>query len=139
MTASANAARAKHGRTARPNIWTCYGYFWVTLGFFLISIVGHWVFAWFAYVDEQQAHNLPIELSGYLVETTRDTLENWQSEFLQLLWQVGGLSILLFAGSPQSKEGSERVEEKIDALLRKLDAKEADRLIAELDRKFPGR
>lgn len=25
----------------------------------------------------------------------RDTFENWQSEFLQLLWQVAGLAILL--------------------------------------------
>ena len=41
---------------------------------------------------------------------TRDTLENWQSEFLQLMWQVGGLAFLLYVGSPQSKEGDERVE-----------------------------
>ena len=27
---------------------------------------------------------------SYLIHTMRDTLENWQSEFLQLLWQVGG-------------------------------------------------
>lgn len=27
----------------------------------------------------------------------------WQSEFLQLLWQIGGLAFLLYGGSPQSK------------------------------------
>jgi Domain of unknown function (DUF6766) len=32
----------------------------------------------------------------------RDTLENWQSEFLQLLWQVTGLAILLHVGSPHA-------------------------------------
>lgn len=31
------------------------GYVWVTLGFFLVSISAHWVFAWFAYVQEQNA------------------------------------------------------------------------------------
>jgi hypothetical protein len=36
----------------------------------------------------------------------RDTLENWQSEFLQLIWQVAGLAILLHVGSPQSKRGT---------------------------------
>lgn len=58
------------------SIWKNYGYGWVTLGFFLISLVGHWVFGWFAYLDEQSQHNAPIEVSAYLVEMSRDTLEN---------------------------------------------------------------
>src|SRR5215204_4369621 len=103
-----------------PRRWR-YGYAWITLGLFLFSFVGHWVFAWFAYTSEQLAHNQPIQVSGYLIQTLRDTLENWQSEFLQLLWQVGGLAILLHLGSPQSKEGSDRVEEKVDAILRRID------------------
>lgn len=131
--------KARQRGKGKRGAWTCYGYAWVTLGFFLISIMGHWLFAWYAYLDEQQAHGLPVEISGYLVETARDTLENWQSEFLQLLWQVGGLSILLFAGSPQSKEGSERIEEKIDALLQHLSKDEGKRLITEIDKKYPGR
>lgn len=123
----------------KKTIWTCYGYAWVTLAFFLFSLVGHWLFGWFAYVDEQTAHHQTIELSGYLIQMMRDTLENWQSEFLQLLWQVGGLSILLFVGSPQSKEGSSRVEAKVDRLLTKLDPADAERVIAELDVIYPGR
>jgi hypothetical protein len=120
----------------RPGLVRAYGYAWVTAGFFLISIVGHWLFGWFAFVSEQQAHAQPIEVSEYIIEMTRDTLENWQSEFLQLLWQVAGLAILLHVGSPQSKEGSERVEAKIDELLRCVEPKEADKLIAKLDRDF---
>jgi len=26
------------------SIWKRYGYGWVTLGFFLVSLVGHWLF-----------------------------------------------------------------------------------------------
>jgi hypothetical protein len=63
-------------------------------------------FAWFAYAEEQIDHNHAIELSGYFNQTLRDTMENWQSEFLQLMWQVAGLSFLLYVGSPQSKEMS---------------------------------
>jgi hypothetical protein len=81
-----------------------YGFAWVTLGFLVVSITGHWVFGWFAYVDEQKLHDAPIEVSGYTVELFRQTFENWQSEFLQLLWQVVGLTLLLYVGSPQSKE-----------------------------------
>src|SRR5215218_7258403 len=91
--------------SARSSMFKRYGYAWVTLGFFLISLVGHWIFAWFAYADEQTANGHAIEISGYLNQVVRDTLENWQSEFLQLLWQVGGLAFLLYVGSPQSKEG----------------------------------
>jgi hypothetical protein len=121
------------------SIWKRYGYAWVTAAFFLLSLAGHWIFGWFAYVEEQREHNQPVEVSGYVVETARDTLENWQSEFLQLLWQVGGLAVLLYVGSPQSKEEDDRLEEKLDAILRKLDPEGAEGIIAELDRKYPGR
>jgi hypothetical protein len=121
------------------SVWRRYGYAWITLAFFLFSLTGHWVFGWFAYVDEQRAHEQPVEVSSYLNEMARDTLENWQSEFLQLLWQVGGLAFLLFIGSPQSKEEDDRMEEKVDAILRKLDPADAERVIARLDRKYPGR
>jgi hypothetical protein len=113
-----------------------FGYAWITLAFFLFSFVGHWLFGWFSFVSEQRQHNQPIEVTQYVVQMSRDTLENWQSEFLQLLWQVGGLAWLLYIGSPQSKEGDERKEAKLDAILRKLDPQEADALIARLDREF---
>ena len=71
------------------SLFSRYGFAWVTGGFFLISLIGHWLFGWFAYVQEQQAHQQPVVVSGYFIEMMRDTLENWQSEFLQLLWQVG--------------------------------------------------
>ena len=45
------------------------------------------------------------------------TFENWQSEFLQLIWRAAGLMLLYFWGSSQSREGEERVEAKVDALL----------------------
>jgi hypothetical protein len=67
---------------------------------------------------------------------SRDTLENWQSEFLQLLWQVGGLALLLYVGSPQSKEGDDRKEAKLDEILKLLDPQDGEKLIAHIDREF---
>ena len=119
------------------NPYQKYGFMWITLGFFLISLFGHWAFAWFAYVQEQDEHNHEPNIKDYFIETSRDTLENWQSEFLQLMWQVAGLSFLLYIGSPQSKEGSERVEEKIDHLLEKIDPRNAKKLIKQLETKYP--
>jgi hypothetical protein len=119
------------------SIWKKYGYTWVTLGLFLLSLAGHWLFAWPAYVNESRAHREPPQFSEYFVMTMRDMLENWQSEFLQLIWQVAGLSFLLHIGSAQSKEGEERLEEKVDLLLQKLGGSEGERLLRELDRKYP--
>jgi hypothetical protein len=112
-----------------------YGYFWVTLALFLFSLVGHWLFGWYAFVDEQLSHGQPIEFRAYSMEMLRDTFENWQSEFLQLIWQVAGLAFLIHAGSPQSKEGDERKEEKIDLILKAVD-KSGEERIKELDRKY---
>ena len=119
------------------NIWQKYGYGWVTLGIFAVTLMGHWLFAWPAYVAEQTEHNQEIAFKDYFNQTARDTLENWQSEFLQLVWQVAGLAYLFYLGSPQSKEGDERKEEKLDLILQKLDPKEGQELIKKLDEKYP--
>jgi hypothetical protein len=111
----------------------------LALAFFLLSIAGHWIFGWFPYLDEQEASGQHPELSGYQVEMGRDTLENWQSEFLQLLWQVGGLAFLLFVGSPQSKEGTDRLEAKVDALLKFVDPKKGKKAIRDMDLQYNGR
>jgi hypothetical protein len=116
-----------------------YGFAWVTGGFFVISFIGHWLFGWFAYVNEQQVHKQPIEVSSYVVQMSRDTFENWQSEFLQLLWQVAGLAILLHVGSPQSKEGDDRMEAKIDAILLAVDRDHGEKAISEIDALYEGR
>ena len=126
-------------RVSRHTIWTRYGFLWVTGAFFLISLVGHWVFAWFAYVQEQFAHQQPVEVSEFFVQTTRDTLENWQSEFLQLVWQVAGLALLLHVGSPQSKEGDDRIEAKIDAILLAVQPRKGARVLGQIDEHYEGR
>jgi hypothetical protein len=114
-----------------------YGFFWVTLGLFTLSICLHWIFAWYSYVQEQSELNQPLQFNGYFNETLRDTMENWQSEFLQLMWQVVGLSILWYVGSSQSKEGDDRLEEKIDLIIQQLDSENGKRIIQELDKKYP--
>jgi hypothetical protein len=121
------------------SIWSRYGFAWITGTLFLITLSGHWIFGWFAYVGEQQAHQQPVEVSGYTIQMMRDTLENWQSEFLQLLWQVAGLAMLLHVGSPQSKEGDDRIEAKIDAILLAVDPEKGNRVIDEIDKEYEGR
>jgi hypothetical protein len=112
-----------------------YGYLWVTLAFFLASLGVHWLFGWWAYEDEAREHEQTPKVSEWAVQMGRDTLENWQSEFLQLIWQVAGLAFLIYVGSPQSKDGDERLEEKIDFLMART--KEGEQTLRALDKKYP--
>lgn len=112
-----------------------YAYGWITLIFFLVSIGLHWLFGWYAYLGEAADHHQAAQLSSYLIQMGRDTFENWQSEFLQLIWQVAGLAYFLYVGSPASKENDDRVEAKIDALL-KLQGSEGQKLVSDIDIRY---
>jgi hypothetical protein len=95
------------------------------------------VFGWVSYVQDQEDFNKPVKFDEYASHMLRDMFENWQSEFLQLIWQVAGLAYLIYVGSPQSKDGSERTEEKLDLILKKVTPDEAEYLIKDLDIRYP--
>jgi hypothetical protein len=130
MSADQEKKAAKHG------IFGKYAYGWITLAFFLGSLLLHWYFGWQAYQEEAREHGQAAEANGYLIEMLRDTFENWQSEFLQLLWQVLGLAYFLYIGSPSSKENDDRMEAKIDELIRLQAGDRADALLSDIDRRF---
>jgi len=47
------------------SIWKRYGFFWITAALFLITLSGHWIFGWYAYVNEQVAHQQPVQVGDY--------------------------------------------------------------------------
>jgi hypothetical protein len=124
-------------RKTRFNFLKKKGYVLVTLTLFVISIALHWIFGWEVFKQEQLEHGQSIIISDYVMEMLRDTMENWQSEFLQLIWQVAGLAFLWYVGSPQSKEGDDRKEEKLDYIIRKIDPENYERLMNEWEDKYP--
>ena len=70
-------------------------------------------------------------------DNMRDTLENWQSEFLQLIWQVVALTYLWYIGSPQSKEEEERNQEMLEWIMKNIDRQKAEEFMQELEQKYP--
>ncbi len=108
-----------------------------TIAFFVISWLVHGIKAYNQFASEQKEHGQTFEINAFWNEFLRQTTENWQSEFLQLIWQVGGLSFLWYVGSPSSKEGDERKEELMQEILRQVNPKDADRIIGELAKKYP--
>jgi hypothetical protein len=123
-------------KASRYGVLGKYAYGWITLAFFLGSLTLHWYFGWSAYVEEAQQHGQPADTNGYLDEMLRGTFENWQSEFLQLLWQVLGLAYFLYIGSPSSKENDDRMEAKIDALIRLQAGDRGEELLTAIDERY---
>ena len=73
----------------------------------------------------------------YFGRKFKDTFENWQSEFLQLIWQVAGLSYLWYIGSPQSKEEEERNQEMLQWIVKKVDPQKSEEFLKEMEDKYP--
>jgi hypothetical protein len=126
----------KEHQAARHGIFGKYAYGWLTLAFFAGSFALHWIFGWHAFVDESREHGQSPVVSEYVTTMLRDTFENWQSEFLQLLWQVLGLAYFLYVGSPSSKENDDRMEAKIDELIRLQAGADADELLDRIDQEY---
>jgi hypothetical protein len=121
----------------KKSVWYRKSYGWVTLALFLISLAAHWMFGWQAFQQEEIQHGSTPVFADFAIQAMRDTMENWQSEFLQLIWQVAGLSFLFYTGSPSSKEGDERKEEKLDYIIKHLTPDQAQAVLSELERKYP--
>lgn len=130
MTDQPEQSAARHGVLGK------YAYGWLTLGFFLGALLLHWFFGWRSYLSDAEAHGQPAIVADYLDMMLRDTFENWQSEFLQLLWQVVGLAYFLYVGSPSSKENDDRMEAKIDLLLRLQPGKDIETRLADIDKRY---
>lgn len=105
----------------RPKFFTAYSFAIVTLGLFALSWIGQFVFQLIEVRNESAQHGESFEWLQFWPQFLSATFENWQSEFLQLVWQAAGLAIFYFWGSSQSREGAERMEAKVDALLKERD------------------
>jgi hypothetical protein len=102
----------------KPRWPKAYSFALVTGAMFLFSWLGQFIFQMITESNEAQQHGQSFSWSEFLPQFLSSTFENWQSEFLQLVWQTAGLAIFFFWGSSQSRESDERIEAKLDALLR---------------------
>lgn len=114
------------------------GYLYVTITFFAITWLIHGITAYNQFIQEQQDHQQPVTTNLFWNEFIRQTTENWQSEFLQLSWQIGGLMILFAVASPQDKVGDQRKEKILEKILEKeMEKKEYDQFMRNLKAEYP--
>jgi succinate dehydrogenase hydrophobic anchor subunit len=91
---------------------------------FLVSWAGQALSQWESFKADQREHGEPVEVTEFFHEFSEATLENWQSEFLQLFSFVVLAALLLHHGSAESKDSDDRIEAaltRIENRLQELD------------------
>jgi hypothetical protein len=101
----------------KPRFAKAYGFAIVTGLLFLLSWAGQFLAQMVTERNEAEQHGDSFQWADFWPQFFSSTFENWQSEFLQLVWQAIGLALLFLWGSSQSKESDERIEAKLDRLL----------------------
>jgi energy-coupling factor transporter transmembrane protein EcfT len=104
-------------RTPGRSIWREFGLGLGLMIMFLVTWLAHGISEWQLFTDEQRAQGQPIEAGDFFSTFAQSTLENWQSEFLQLFSFVTLAALYIHKGSAESKD----TEERIEASLRRLE------------------
>lgn len=125
FAATVQSIRRERRRSGLRKIWPHFGLSIAFCTLFFVTWIGQGVSEWQTYSSQQRAHNEPAQLSGYIMEFGQSTLENWQSEFLQLFSFVVFSAVLIHRGSAESKDSDDRMEEALQRIEKKLDELEA--------------
>jgi len=104
-------------RNPRRSVWREFGLGLALMILFFVTWIGQAITQWQTYTDEQRTHGEPVELGDFVSEFGQSTLENWQSEFLQLFSFVTLAALFIHKNSAESKDG----EEKLEASLRRIE------------------
>jgi len=103
----------------KPHWSRAYSFALVTGVLFVLSWIGQFTFQAIEVANDAKEHGQEFAWGDFWPQFLSATFENWQSEFLQLIWQAAGLALFYFWGSSQSRESDDRMEAKLDALLRR--------------------
>lgn len=86
---------------------------------------------------EEQAHGEEPALGDFIAEFGQATLENWQSEFIQLFSFVVLAALYIHKGSAESKDSEEKIEAALRRIEEKLETLPADAPTGNEDWKLP--
>jgi Domain of unknown function (DUF6766) len=104
-------------RTEGRSVWREFGLGLALMVLFFATWVAHGIAHWQTFTDEQREHGEPVELGDFASDFAQSTLENWQSEFLQLFSFVVLAALYVHKGSAESKDS----DEKLEASLRRIE------------------
>jgi hypothetical protein len=116
----------RHIRTEKTSsgvrrIWGNFGLSITLAILFFVTWAAQAIVHWSDYAQQQHTHGETATAGGYFVEFAQSTLENWQSEFLQLFSFVVLAAALIHRGSAESKDSDDRMEARLRRIEQKLD------------------
>jgi H+/Cl- antiporter ClcA len=102
-------------------VWSNFGLSITFCALFLVSWAAQGVAEYQHYAEQQRTHGEPVTASGYIIEFGQSTLENWQSEFLQLFSFVVLSALLIHRSSAESRDSDDRMEQALKRIEKRLD------------------
>jgi succinate dehydrogenase hydrophobic anchor subunit len=103
-------------------IWANFALSIVLCILFFVSWAAQALAEWRAFVQEQRDHEETATAGEFFIEFAQSTLENWQSEFLQLFSFVVLAAAYIHHGSAESRDSDDRMEELLRKIARKVGA-----------------
>src|SRR5215204_6708694 len=107
----------RNERTRGRGIWREFGLGLVLMILFFATWLAQGIAQWQTFTDEERSHGETPEVGDFVSEFGQSTLENWQSEFLQLFSFVVLAALYIHKGSAESKDSDDNVE----AALRRIE------------------
>jgi hypothetical protein len=104
-------------RSGERSVFREFGLGLILATLFFATWIGHAIAEWQTYTDMQREHGQPVTGGDFFAEFAQSSLENWQSEFLQLFAFVVLAALYIHKGSAESKDGDENIE----AALRRIE------------------
>jgi hypothetical protein len=114
------ARSIQNEKRAPMKLWKNFG---LSMGFctlFFLSWVAQAVTQWQTFTDQQAQHGTTPKIGDYITEFSDATLENWQSEFLQLFSFTIMAAVLIHKGSAESRDSDDRIEAALLRIENKL-------------------
>ena len=107
-------------QNARMKMWKNFGLSLAFCTLFFTTWVAHGIAEWQVFTDEQAEHNEPTEIGDFLAQFSQSTLENWQSEFLQLFSFTVLAALLIHKGSAESRDSEDLMQSALKRIEDKL-------------------
>jgi hypothetical protein len=107
-----------------------YGLSIALAALFVVAWIIQSLTGWVAFAADQQAHGEVPQLfgaSGYVWEWMHATMENWQSEFLQLFTMVVFTAFLIHKSSHESRDSDEEIKNLLFSIEKRLGSVEKRR------------
>jgi hypothetical protein len=123
------ATRTLARRQSRlATLWRDYGLSIALFSMFGAAFLVHTFSGWMQYSADQRSHGEQPTVfgdSGYVWYWGEWTLQNWQSEFLELGVIVVLSSVLIHKGSAESKDSDDEIKDLLTSIEKKLDELES--------------